>query len=376
MFLTGIDKIIFIISLILNGNFLLFSAFLFFKKTGNTKANRILACGLVIIVYVNVVLSLYNTRFFYHFPHLTGIHLPFLFTIILSPYFYFLAVLEPDFQFKKSHFAHILLPLAVLIYSMFHHYLKSTGYKLDFLRNHLYDRHYFFSALVYIQLIVYLILIYRQYRLIKKSITPESLQNQQVIKWLKEFLWIICLIFLGEIIPVFLIPFRLDPLLYIPLINSAFFYLLVYKAVVNPAIFQKLELINKSLDNALKNKGYVPRETDIRQMKEILDKVLNDKTLFFKPEMSLAFLSKSLDIQEHHLTYLINNQYKRNFKDLVNSVRIEEVKKRLTDPDFHKLTIEAISESVGFVSRSSFHHVFKKYTGLTPADYKRKCSIG
>jgi YesN/AraC family two-component response regulator len=193
-----------------------------------------------------------------------------------------------------------------------------------------------------------------------------------VLKWLKEFLWIVMLIFFGELVPVFLVPFKLNPLLYIPLVDSAMFYLLVFKAIGNPMVFMKLGVIDELIRETKNNKTFMLKETDVQVMREQLNRVIEGKELFYKPEMSLAYLSGKLKIPEHHLTQLLNKIYKCNFNELVNSIRVEEVKKRLNNPDFNKLTIEGIGESVGFTSRITFHKVFKRFTQLTPLEYKKK----
>ena len=51
--------------------------------------------------------------------------------------------------------------------------------------------------------------------------------------------------------------------------------------------------------------------------------------------------------------------------------RIREACRRLSDPARSNLTIEAISDELGFRSRSNFNTVFKKITGLTPGSYQK-----
>jgi AraC-like DNA-binding protein len=57
------------------------------------------------------------------------------------------------------------------------------------------------------------------------------------------------------------------------------------------------------------------------------------------------------------------------FHDLINTHRIEEAKKMILDPELNE-TIEGIAYLVGFNSKSTFHSAFKKFTGLTPSQFK------
>ena len=61
------------------------------------------------------------------------------------------------------------------------------------------------------------------------------------------------------------------------------------------------------------------------------------------------------------------------FPALLAETRVREAMRRLdgSDTQYANLTIEAIGESVGFKSRSTFSTAFKRVTGLTPNDYRR-----
>ena len=64
----------------------------------------------------------------------------------------------------------------------------------------------------------------------------------------------------------------------------------------------------------------------------------------------------------------------KSFFDLINSYRIEEAKKMIKEPEDEKMTISEVMYKVGFNSKSSFNTAFKKYTGLTPSEYKSQIS--
>ena len=62
----------------------------------------------------------------------------------------------------------------------------------------------------------------------------------------------------------------------------------------------------------------------------------------------------------------------KNFRTLLNEYRIKEAMRRLMDDDtYGKLTIKAISESVGYKSQANFITVFTRITGIKPSMYQK-----
>jgi AraC-like DNA-binding protein len=55
----------------------------------------------------------------------------------------------------------------------------------------------------------------------------------------------------------------------------------------------------------------------------------------------------------------------------MNRHRIEEAKKRLSDPAFANKNILEIMLETGFYSKSTFNTAFRKFTGSSPSDYRR-----
>jgi len=71
------------------------------------------------------------------------------------------------------------------------------------------------------------------------------------------------------------------------------------------------------------------------------------------------------------LSKLINNYSEYNFSDYINSLRVAQAKALLKDDDFDNYTIVAIGLECGFNSRSTFYTAFKKFTDLTPSEYRK-----
>lgn len=112
-------------------------------------------------------------------------------------------------------------------------------------------------------------------------------------------------------------------------------------------------------------------ERYIQQLKAYLE----EGKPFIHRDLTIQDVAKELNIPQHHLTQAINEQLEKNFYTLVNEYRIEEVKKRLVDPKAAHLNILAIAHDAGFNSKSSFNMTFKKYTGLTPSQYRKEFNV-
>ena len=92
---------------------------------------------------------------------------------------------------------------------------------------------------------------------------------------------------------------------------------------------------------------------------------------FFNEDLALPILAKQLDLPQAQLSQIINQNFKMNFYDFVNQYRVEESKKRLASKDYDHLSVLGIAFDCGFKSKSSFNRYFKKYTGVSPSEFKK-----
>lgn len=93
---------------------------------------------------------------------------------------------------------------------------------------------------------------------------------------------------------------------------------------------------------------------------------------FLKPDLTLIKLSKQLNISAHLLSYVINKGFNENFYQFINRYRIEEAKKLIMDKDMEHLNLLGIAYEAGFNSKTVFNMAFKKVTGHTPSQYKKR----
>jgi len=102
-----------------------------------------------------------------------------------------------------------------------------------------------------------------------------------------------------------------------------------------------------------------------------LTMVLQQEQPYLDPDLTIGVLARKLKIHTNHLSRIINQQFGLSFNDFINRMRIDIVKQRLKDPaNQHKTILEIMYDS-GFHSKSVFNTAFKKFTGMTPKDFRQ-----
>lgn len=155
------------------------------------------------------------------------------------------------------------------------------------------------------------------------------------------------------------IPFL--PVLSVILILSVPVFLLVRKKIKTPV--------------SVKTKKYKTSTLDREKAEEIvkqLTRLLEFEKVYRDEKVSLQALAGELSVSYHQLSQVINEKMQKNFFDLINGYRIEEAKERLVDPGEGARSVLAIAYDVGFNTKAAFNRVFKKYTGMTPSQYRKE----
>jgi len=103
---------------------------------------------------------------------------------------------------------------------------------------------------------------------------------------------------------------------------------------------------------------------------------MEEKERFLDSELSINDLAAELEISVKILSQVINEGYACNFFDFVNRFRVETAKLIFANQGEKKLTIQEVMYDSGFNSKSSFNTAFKKFTDLTPSQFKNSLQKG
>jgi AraC-like DNA-binding protein len=105
------------------------------------------------------------------------------------------------------------------------------------------------------------------------------------------------------------------------------------------------------------------------QLAKSIIKEIKELQLYKDTKFSLAKASVHFNIPVHHISFVLNNQLKKSFPDIISEMRIEHAIALIENDTNKKYTLEAIGNMSGFHSRTTFYVSFKKHTGVSPLEY-------
>jgi AraC-like DNA-binding protein len=194
-----------------------------------------------------------------------------------------------------------------------------------------------------------------------KSIKHES------FKMLNSLFWFLALtVLLGVAFGILLTFSPLSALIHfvmLPIllcVSVMFLYLILF---IKPTSLQ----YNKWVE--LNNKANNHKVAELENKDFILETVSSFMVVnkpYLKHSFDLTQLSKSLKIPEYKISACINSVYSITVPDFINSYRINHAKNLLKG----NYKVDYIAYECGFSSRSNFYVAFKRFTDLTPSEYK------
>lgn len=139
-----------------------------------------------------------------------------------------------------------------------------------------------------------------------------------------------------------------------------------------------------------KNSDLIPQEFSIKRHKKSrktvemvdmdiiakLNSAFEKDKVHLNPKLSLQELAKMLDVNETVLSNTVNAHYKKNFRGLINELRVKEVENRLLHEGLGNLSLLGLAMECGFNSEASFYRIFKATTGSTPKQFLAARSTG
>jgi len=109
-------------------------------------------------------------------------------------------------------------------------------------------------------------------------------------------------------------------------------------------------------------------------MGERWSELVGERGWWRDPDLTAPVLARHLATNTTYLSRALNDGLGQNFNEFVNRLRVQSVQAELANPDQLR-DVLAIALDAGFNSKASFNRVFKRFTGETPTEFRRRKSL-
>jgi AraC-like DNA-binding protein len=376
---------------------LLVAVILIFANKTDSLGSRLLAGFLICFSILAINYTLMTTEFYLRHPHLWRAFGWASFSFAPLAYLYVRSVLEQSFRIRKWDF---LFFVPALIHAIGHipFYIKSSEEKISFLKTVMENPNLITlepeswlpdGAAVFLRILVGIVAAVGQFLLLrkwKKKYSPEFLnqeQNKGTYKWLFLFS-VVNAIFWVLILAEYYFHFGGQPTLNLTLlltISGTILFVSIY-LLLQPQILYGFKGWNKEpvaeLQTAPHDVEIDPepesRKTSLsfeqgQEIKRSLEDHFEKNLPFRKRGYLISDLSRELNLPSYMLSAFINQEYGKNFNELINEYRVNYLVNEMTSSlDHSQYTLEALGNLAGFNSRAAFIASVKKTTGKKPSE--------
>lgn len=366
---------------------LVLSLFFLIKPSSNTVANR----------YQGLLLLSLSLCILEQFLNLTGYIVKVLpitnsteaLNLTIGPFLFLFIKRSIDQSDSKKEWLHFILPFLYLVYLSFD-LIQSNEFKYNSYINSYHpdwplldvqttisndplDIKKYLNLLTAVQILFYISLAFG--KLVKKagqSVSSIFTTDDEILRSLRNMV-----IHVSIIILIFIIVkanFQADLGDYFIGIYVSVFTLLTTFRVMNDSTY--FDLSTSFMDISL-GKYRKSSLTEAGKLKILNNIILEFETRqYFADNLaSLSELAKKIGDSPHHVSQVINEKLNKSFFELLASYRVDKAKRIIAEDKENKLTVEEISEMVGYNSKTAFNNAFKKLSGKTPSEFRKSLSF-
>ena len=348
-------------------NVLFMTIYVWLQRERNTIPSLILCTFFIIVAERIVKLLLHDLKGDF------GLNINFTQAYFLLPtialigpllHFYIRSVSLKSFKFQWPDILH-LIPFTIIFLLLLAVY--SDTFRMIF-SNYIYSLHYLITTIILIQPLVYIIYSFRYSSvLIKNSKECNSPKENINPYWIRNIVFAISLIWILDLMYSFEAYTKINT--NANTIEPIFYSFFIFYMLFLELRYKRITFIT-NFTSRLKS-SILPIQ-EILRYKSILLDYIKEKEVYKDHDITLGRLAKELSMTPHLLSQIINEQFSCNFNDFINSYRIEEAKLMLADKGKNNFTIASIAYDCGFNTLSAFNTAFKKFTGLTPSQFRAR----
>ena len=242
----------------------------------------------------------------------------------------------------------------------------------------------FFGGLLYVAAALYRLKMYRNH--LEEFFSSTEKLN---LKWLNILLTLMLLSAFSWNIGIWsnlafgfkqiTLPVFLSQLLLLVVIFFTTYYALKQPEIFGLTAIMEDELAEPEADSAAgprpenNSRKYQKHSIDEATMAGYMEKLkryMNDKKPYLRESLTLKDLAEDLEISSHHLSMVINSELNQNFYHFVNSYRVTAAQNIIAAEQSRGKSFLEVAYDAGFSSKTTFNAMFKKFTGMTPTEYK------
>lgn len=351
----------------------LITSLLLFKSKESRVSKRLLGMALIVLCIVSFRIVFHHVGWS-KIPEIR--YFPLGWELFISPlcYLYVASLTQKEFNWRPVYLLHFIPGTLYVAYDLFI-YLKTLQVKTLDLQwqiassfnynqiNNLEDYFIIASSFIYIFLCIDLIVKFRGFTQKLKLKQAEVIYN-----WLKRVFILMGLVATFHLINELIDTFGEKP---VPGLFHWRFFNLYLAATIYYIGFKGYRLEKTSIHASKLNISSVTAKLSHKntaQVEQMLAALLEKEAVYLNPNLTLNQLAEKLDTSTETLSFVINQKFDKNFRDLMNSYRVNAVKLKLEQSD-SGMSILDIALNSGFNSQASFYRAFKKFENMTPKAY-------
>ncbi|MEM6723971.1 MAG: helix-turn-helix domain-containing protein [Bacteroidota bacterium] len=96
---------------------------------------------------------------------------------------------------------------------------------------------------------------------------------------------------------------------------------------------------------------------------------IQEEQFYLESHLPLKDFAAQIGLPARYVSYLINTYHQKNYKEFINSFRIDTFLSKATSGKEQHKTLLALALESGFSSKSTFNQVFQKHLGKSPTEY-------
>ncbi|WP_375562746.1 helix-turn-helix domain-containing protein [Bernardetia sp. OM2101] len=104
---------------------------------------------------------------------------------------------------------------------------------------------------------------------------------------------------------------------------------------------------------------------------QALEALCSKQKIYMDSTLDRNKVADMLGISPSYVSQLINSITNENFSTYINTFRVEEAKKLISNKEFDNYNLLSIGLECGFPSKATYYNWFKKITGMTPNMYRK-----